>query len=500
MRESKNNANHARKKEAEECFLTAMAALERGERETAVRRLFQAIEIWPDCVEAYNNLGLIFKEAGQVEQAEACLLKAIQINDCSLKAFYNLAGVYQDGEYLSDAEICFRRVLELDPTHANAYNNLGVLLEKSYRLAEAEDCYRSAMKWEPEYAPPYFNLGKVLQITNRLAEADQCFTRAISLDPRGDHLNLGMAFFYLLTRRYDEGWKKYAEVLQRQNPAQAIFGLPIWRGEALGGKRILLYYEQGLGDTLQFIRYAEAVVRQGAEVSLWVQPSLQRLLATAFSPLPIFCDERALACDYDYICELHRLPIVLAATDETIPYDGAYVQALAADQRKWAARLADCAKQKYRVGVVWGGNPGNPMDRYRSIPFDVFGRLFDNTEIAWISLQVGQRARDCRAAAPENLVDLADELNDFCDTAGVVSQLDLVITMDTSIAHLAGAMGKPTWLLLDAYSDWRWQLERNDSPWYPTMKLFRQRTLGDWPEVMERVAAELAKKTVKASL
>lgn len=482
--------NNQEDTEAKKYFELAMESIAKEDWEEAIAHLCQTIKLKPACAEAYNNLGLIFKDNGQLDKAEACLLKAIDVNPYCVNAFANLAFVYQKGEYLQDAEICFRRVIELDPYSTDTYNNLGVLLERVYRLDEAEDCYRQAIALDPDHATAYFNLGKLLQITKRLAEAKAYLYRAGEILPDHEHINIGIAFFHLSLGQYEQGWKKYGEVLRRKHASGLIFNIPIWNGEDLTGRRILLYCEQGLGDTIQFIRYARQVAGLAGETVLLVQKPLQRMLATALSPLNVYSGEEVLSQEYDFACSLHLLPIIFNSEEKTIPSFSSYIQALPDDSRVWREKLdAVDSGNSYRVGVVWAGNPRNAMDRYRSIPFATLSKLFTMQEVTWVSLQAGKRADEGKNT-PE-LLDVSMELVDFCQTAGIIDNLDLVITMDTSVAHFAGAMGKKTWVLLDSYCDWRWQLDREDTPWYPCMRLFRQQKLGDWVEVLERVLAAL---------
>lgn len=487
MQERVANTN----KEAQRCFELAVEALDKKACDEAIMLFCKTIELDPSCAQAYNNLGLIFKDNGQADKAEACLLKAIEISPYCIHAFYNLAFVYQEGGYLADAEICFRQVLELDAYHTDAYNNLGVLLERVYRLDEAEDCYRKTITLDPKYAAAYFNLGKLLQITNRLAEARHCLYRAAELSPDDKHIHTGIAFFHLSLGEYEEGWEKYYAVLRKNHPSGLISNIPLWHGQSLADRKILLYCEQGLGDTIQFIRYAWQVAALAGEAICLVQKPLQRVLAAALTPITVCSLDEVFSQEYDFSCSLHLLPILFNSDEKNIPSFSSYIHPLPDESNFWRERLAAAdGGNTYRVGVVWAGNPRNVMDKYRSIPFSTFSKLFTMNKVSWISLQAGNRADDCKTI-PGTLLDVSLELVDFCQTAGIIDNLDLVITMDTSVAHFAGSMGKKTWVLLDSYCDWRWQLDREDSPWYPSVRLFRQKELGDWSEVLERVLAAL---------
>jgi len=469
--------------------------IDKGDWDNAILCYYKILEIDPKCGKAYNNLGLIFKILGQPGNAEAFLRKAIEIEPTCINAYYNLGFVYKKGNYLEDAEYCFRHVLDFDPDCPNANNNLGVILAKMYRLDEAEEYYQRAIELQPDYALAHYNLGILYKMTKRLVETEQCLKRASELSPDNYDIDIGLAFFYLLVGQFEKGWGKYAEALRKSPADYNAPQIRHWRGEDVRGRKIVLYFGKGLGDTLQFIRYARQITDVAAETTLLVQKPLQRLLAANFPSLTVYAEGDVLAQDYDFACCVQYLPIIFNTVEETIPWFPYYLQPLPEDVTAWHKKLhALDGGKKYRVGIVWAGNIKNPMDQFRSIPFTTFSQLLKVEEVIWISLQLGIRPGDSNAMTDTTLLDVSPQLVDFGQTAAVIANLDLVITMDTSVAHLAGAMGKRTWLLLDSNCDWRWHLDREDSVWYPSMRLFRQQRIGDWAEVLVRVTAALRRE------
>jgi hypothetical protein len=261
-----------------------------------------------------------------------------------------------------------------------------------------------------------------------------------------------------------------------------------WKGEVLGGERILLYAEQGLGDTMQFVRYVPLVAARGGEVVLEVQPALHDLLARADGASRVIRRGEALP-EFSWQCPLMSLPLALGTELETIPARVPYIVPDAARVETWRRRLRGNTR---RIGLAWAGNPAHPRDRLRSIALEQLVPLWNVTGTSFYSLQFGSGAEQMKRLPPDvQLVDLGDELRDFANVAAIVANLDLVISIDSAVAHLAGALGKPVWILLNKGCDWRWFLERGDSPWYPTARLFRQTTSGEWQEVVKRIEIEL---------
>lgn len=360
----------------------------------------------------------------------------------------------------------------------------------------AENFFYRAIRVQPHYAAPYHNLGVLFTNLNRLEEAETCFCTALTLKPNDVQTEFSLATLYLLQGEYKKGWEKYdaSRMVQHRRMQPSI---PRWNGEDLQGKKIALYYEQGFGDTLQFVRYAALVAQLAAYTVLWVQVPLQRLLQTSFPALEeIHGIENVNTIppdDFDFSCPMPSLPLLFHTSAQTIPQSVPYITVSPDLIAKWE-RIVKAAHPhgNYRVGIVWAGNPDHHNDHNRSMELADLADLFTLDRVQWISLQLGAKVRELDAYAG-TIYDYHTELTDFAETAGLMTQLDLIITVDTAVAHLAGAMGKRTWVLLPFAPDWRWQLEREDSPWYPSVRLFRQQEPGIWKDVIDKVQLSLQK-------
>ncbi|MBU2699825.1 Flp pilus assembly protein TadD [Sporomusaceae bacterium BoRhaA] len=447
--------------------------------------LRQAIQLNPQYPEAYGNLGVVLMGIKQLAEAESCLKRAIELKSDLIEAYATLGLVLRDTNCY-EAEEYLRRAIELNPKYPESYNNLGLVLKYSFRLDEAEACYRRAIELQPEYLNARVNLGILLKDTYRLDEAKACFCQVIEQYPNSVEASFALGILDLLQGKYGaEWWEKYE--LRRK-----VFGywqpeIRYWQGENLAGCRILLYYEQGFGDTIQFIRYAKKVAELASETTVLIQKPLQQLMINSQKTVVISTDEKIHEERYDFTCSLLSLPFVFKTTQETIPKKIPYIQPEHEVVIKWSKILGKRGiGKRLRVGVVWAGNPNHKNDCNRSIAFETFRQLFDITEVEWVSLQVGKRAGNLKDTL-YSVIDLSSRLIDFSETAGVISNLDLIISVDSAVAHLAGAMGKETWLLLPFAPDWRWQLEREDSDWYPTIRILRQQKYGDWQGVLRRV-------------
>jgi len=435
---------------------------------------------------------------------------------------------YQSGD-LQEAEVICRRILDRHPHQGDALDLRGVIshrkgdsdaalnymckaisansLDATYRsdkgvvhqdrgeLAHAEACFRDALRLDPDYAEAHNNLGTILQAHGQPQEALAHYQQALRLRPDYAEANLNQAQALLLIGDFLPGWQGYEWRWKHLRLSPHPFSQPRWDGAPLAGGTILLYAEQGLGDTLQFIRYTALVKKRVGTVIVQCQPALIRLLATC-PGIDEVIPEEAFPPRFDVHAPLLSLPGIFRTTLDSIPADVPYLQPPQGNSLS-ANTALDAPSGVLRVGIVWAGRPTHENDPDRSCPVSCFTLLGRLRNVALFSLQKGPRAEELGAPGIEmSVVDLKDFLGDFADTAAVVARLDLVISVDTAVAHLAGALGKPVWLLLPFAPDWRWLLEREDSPWYPTMRLFRQARPGDWPGVFERVCAALKETPV----
>jgi len=381
------------------------------------------------------------------------------------------------------------RAIALRPGYAEAYNERGHALHDLNRHAEALVSYDHAIALKPDYAEAYSNRGVALRSLKRHEEAVASQERAIALKSDYAEAYWNQSLCLLQMGRFELGWRRY-EWRKRKAEWRAIFAnpQPLWLGEEdIAGKTIFLHYEQGFGDTILSCRYAKLVEARGANVIMEVQPRLHKLLKQISPTIQVTTPDNRPAA-YDYHCPLMSLPLAFRTTLATIPSEPRYLQADAASRAIWSARLP--ARKKSRIGMVWSGSSNYTADRTRSIELATLLPLF-GVDADWVCLQKELNHNDADVLRAGGIAFYGDEQNDFSDAAALIDQMDLVIAVDTAVAHLAAAMGKPTWILLSYNPDWRWLLDRDDSPWYPGVKLFRQRRPGDWTGVIDQIIARL---------
>jgi tetratricopeptide (TPR) repeat protein len=399
------------------------------------------------------------------------------------------------------------RAIALRPDFQEAYSNLGNILRWLDRPREAEAALRRAIALRPADAGAYNNLGLVLQELDRHDEARAVLDLAIGLAPEDPEIHYSQAVGLLRQGRLEEGWREYDwrfRIGQAGGSLSTFQSNPPWRGEPAAGATLLLSPEQGLGDTIQFVRYVPLILERGMRVVVAAQAPLLRLLqAMPLGPKDAVqvINQIGTYPRYDLHCPMLSLPRALGTELTTIPASVPYLAVPPEAEAAWAdhpaLRQAEGAGRRLRIGIAWGGNPRHVNDLRRSLPVAAMAPLFRLPHLQWFSLQVGDRAVELRDAAPEMLpaggiMDLAPMLTDFAETAAVVSRLDLLITADTGVAHLAGGLGKPVWVMLPRSPDWRWLAAGSRSPWYPTMRLFRQDAACSWPAVVAAVADALA--------
>ncbi len=447
----------------------------------------------PDFVAALVNRGNLLAQLDRPAEAVADLDRAIALNPKHAEAHSNRGVALADLGRREDALTAYGRAIALKPDYAEAHNNRGLLLASLNRHAEALADYDRAQALKPEFADVFNNRGLALHEIHRYADALASYARALALRPDFAEAHFNRSLTQLALGDLRAGWAGYEWrwKTRKSTAPWRDFAEPLWLGtEDLGGKTILLHAEQGFGDTINFARYVPIAAR-GAKIVLETQPALKGLMARLEGVADVV-DRGAALPAFDYHCPLGSLPLAFATELATIPAAVPYVTADPARCAHWRERLPRSGRRV--VGIAWCGNPGFRGDHNRSMSFVQFAPIAAAADVAFVTLNPGVSERDVAALATHpDVANLAAEYRDFDDTAAVIACLDLIVTTDTSIAHLAGALGKPVWILLSRSPDWRWLLEREDCPWYPSARLFRQSVLGDWPPVVARVRQELEK-------
>ncbi len=475
-------------------FRLGMALQGQGRFEEAAASFERTLALEPNSTRAHLNLGNAMHRLGRLDEAVASFERVLALDPGHAIAHYNIGNVLKDRGRLAEAVASFERALALRPDYAPAHNNLGNVLHEQGRLDEALASYRRALALDPDHVGAHNNLGMVLQAQGRLDEAMASLERAIALKPDhpGAHFNLGLAL--LLHGDFERGTAEYEWRWQAKDHAPRLpsIDVPAWDGRPLPGQTLLLRAEQGLGDAIQFVRHAPLVRARCGRVVLQCPAALVRLLATVAGVDEVTASAEpppGIAAHAPLLSLMHLLGTRLETIPAEVPYLAANPRRVAEFQEQVAAAAG------LKVGLVWAGSPIHKNDRNRSLGLAALAPLLAIEGVSFFSLQKGAAAEEVAASGlAGRLIDLGPELGDFADTAAAVSCLDLVIAVDTAVAHLAGALGKPVWTLLPFAPDWRWMVDRADSPWYPTMRLYRQPALDDWAGVLEKVAADLLRQ------
>jgi len=492
----------------------------RAEAEDSFRR---AITLRPDFARAHLNLGVLLLEGERTDEAAKAFEQAHRLQP-DADTHYYIGAIARERYQLEAAEAAFDRAIALDPRHAAALNMRGILHQDTGRLQDAEQLFRRAVAADPAYVEARINLGNALSRQRRVGEAlaladdtlalapasadainnrgTFCegeadfdlalayYERALAIDPLHADANFNRGRLLLHLERWEEGWEGYEWRLKNKRQKRAFFRALMWDGSPLDGKTLLLHAEQGLGDTIQFCRYAPLMARRGGTVVLAVQPALRRLL----SDLPGIAschDVGGAVPPFDFLLPLASLPRLFRTTRATIPATQGYLRAPAEAVARWHHRIGP-AGADLRVGIAWGGNPEQSNDRNRSASLAAFRPLLDVPGVRFYNLQVGPRVAEiAEQGLADRIIDLSPHLTDFTETAAAMTVLDLMITVETSVSHMAGALGRPSWVALTVLPDWRYHRSGADNPWYTSQRLFRQPKRGDWASVMAEIETAL---------
>jgi tetratricopeptide (TPR) repeat protein len=500
-----------------------------GRMGEAHRLISAAVKINPRVAGAWANLGQVLLALKRNDEALECFDKARALDGDNVTILYQHANALLSAGRAETALAEFRQVLARAPQHAEARlncgiayaalglhdeavaefdaalammpghpvanHNRGLALYELGRYAAALEAHERTVTAAPEHAGAWLHRGRALAALNRHDEAIASYRKARAIGKDDADLNFSEAMALLTLGDYRAGFEKYEARWRRAGmPAQKSRGRPLWLGDyPLARKTVLLHAEQGLGDTIQFARYVPLLAATGARIVLELQPELTMLLARLDGGATIVPRGEALP-PYDAHCPLGSLPLALRTEADNVPAQIPYLSADDASLAKWSSRIGALARP--RIVIAWAGNASHFNDRNRSIPFARLAPLFagEGRGARFISIQRDVRSEDAEKLAAETCVThVGGDLENFTDTASVIALSDLVISADTAVAHLAGAMGRPLWVLVPFAPDWRWTLDGETSPWYPTARLFRQTAIGDWDGVIARVAAELAR-------
>ncbi len=465
-----------------------------GRRDDAMASYLQAIALAPERPGVWINAGNALADANRTAEARAVLRAALVRQPLSAEAWQALAALLVRQGHEAAAEPCLRRAIRLNPREPQPIIRLAGLLSQRGMLDEALALFEEARRAGPLSAMAHSGYGQTLISQGKLVEAERHLRRALELDADALDAHLGLARLLLLKGELDTGWVEYE--WRRRKPELKLPRLPgrEWDGSPVDGKTLLVYSEQGFGDVLQFCRYVPILAAQGARIIFAVPPQLKRLLVgfdgvseliTSLRPMP----------RYDFHVPLLSVPRLMGIAIDRVPAKVPYLKAPVS-----TTPLPAPLGTRLKVGIVWAGSPQHSNDRNRSLTLEEMLPLASVPGVVLYSLQAGPRVGDMAKVAHSALVrDLSRHLSDFADTASVIANLDLVICADTAVAHLAGALGKPVWVMMPFAPDWRWLIGREDTPWYPTMRLMRQSEPGRWDDVVARAVGEVAKVAAQRS-
>lgn len=474
-------------------FNRGIACAEAGRLDEAIAAYRRVIDLDPARLEAFYNLGIACHERGRLDEAAAVYRRTLELKPDFAEACNNLGTVLKDQNALEQAASLFSRALELRSDYADAYYNLGSVRHEQHRFAEAIDAYKAALTLRPEHPRACNNLAKAYQDLHEIDQAVFWYQRALSIKPEYAEARFNLATAQLLHGDYEKGWSNYEWRFKKTDWRRTYphrFEKPRWNGETFSGKTLYVHCEQGFGDMLQFVRYLPMVKARGGTVLLETRDAMLRLFegTPGVDRIVPFSPERIAPIDFDVYVPLLSLPGIFQTSLATIPHAVPYLSADPVKASQWERALQG---EELRVGLVWAGTATDPR---RASPLAWFAPLSGIEGLKIYGLQKGPPADLLEAEGlPQGMFmeNLGRRLDDFSDTAAAIENLDLVVSIDTSVPHLAGAMGRPVYLLLSDNPDWRWMLDRQDSPWYPTMRLYRQEKSGDWGPPLTQIARRL---------
>lgn len=478
-------------------FQEALALHQENLLEEAKKKYLAFLAQEPQHADACANLAFLYKMQEKWEEAAEWHQKALTLLPKDVPLWTSLAQVFNRLENKTAAYNCWEQVAVLEPTHKEAFFRCGAyLLDEGQQPESAELFLRQAAKNHPEFGPAWMWLGRVLRAQmGRLGEAVDYLRQGVSLEPEDASAHCFLADGLLIKGSWDDGWREY-EWRKKRPDAEPLFakfkGRPEWDGRYFSKQHVLVYWEQGLGDTLQFCRYIQQVKARGGLVTFLVQPALKSLMESSANADWVV-DSVEDASAYDYVIPLLSLPGIFGVSSRTVVRREGYLKVDESKQNVWRKRAAS-VREVPKIGLIWSGNTYQGAIRNRSALWGDLKPLLDVDGVQYVSLQKDCSAEERQYLQAAGVVEWGSLLTDFADTAAAMEQLDLVISVDTAGAHAGGGLGQETWLALPQRSEWRWLTERLDTPWYESMRLFRQTAEGQWGPVFQAMAEELRAK------
>lgn len=466
-----------------------------GHASLAAELMTRAIASDPGAPVYHLNLAKVFRGAANYESALKSAMRAVELNGAFVEAHVERAACLKALGRLTEAESAARLALRFGPQSPDAHSAVGNALSDQGRLNDAIAEYEIALRLRPQFGEAVNNLGEARRRLGQYDQAERLFRRAIELTPDIGDPHMGLALTLLVRGRFEEGWREYEWRWRQISVQSRRFDRPMWAGEDLSGKTILLYGEQGLGDVIQFIRYAPMVRARGARVIIECESSLVPLIRTVDGVSDVISVGQPLPA-FDVQCPVVSLPIRFQTTLATLPNQCPYVRFDPDRAAKWRAQLG-LTRDTQNIGLVWAGSAIHKNDHNRSMRLADLRPLLDMSASRFVSLQLGPPAGQLAEVGEARIIDASPFIRDLGDSAALMSELDLIISVDSSPAHLAGALARPVWMLVPFIPDFRWLLDRTDSPWYPTMRLFRQPGAGDWKPVVAQVVEALRNRVAK---
>ena len=487
--------------EADSLHRSGVSAYQNGDLKTALELVLKAIEINSNVPKYYNTFGVILAQAGREQVAIKAYRKAIKLDNNYEVAYNNLGNCLQKQNKYAESIEYYARAIKLNPDYAEAYNNLAAALHKfGNSKAAIENCHK-AIKLKENYAEAYNTLAAALQAEQRFDEAIECYDKTVEYAPDYAEAYYSRGMLYLCHGEFAKGWDDYQWRLKTERTKVTLrYDKPWWQGENFQGKTLLVQAEQGFGDSIQFVRYLPMVKERGGTVILAEKPELIGLFRN-LEGIDDLVDTRKVAegnIKYDLYVTLLSLPAIFGTKIDSIPARIPYLSAEASKIAFWHDKTKTDA---FKIGIVWAGNPTHANDHNRSCTLKNFTRLAKIENVTLFSLQKDSAIEQLNNW-PEDLelIDFGQKFEDFTDTAAAIENMDMTISVDTAVIHLAGAMGKTAWLLIPYEPDWRWMLNRQDCSWYPTIKLFRQKEYGNWEELFHRVADIVENSIISATV